>query len=86
MEYAVKVNKVSMDKVKAFVTVTVNDVLVLRDIKVVEGPNGLFVSMPSRAYTDKAGNKKYSDYFFPCTQEAREKLVGAIMDAYNAAE
>jgi len=45
----------STDRLKAFCTVTFDDQFVVRDIKVVEGSNGLFVSMPSRKATAACG-------------------------------
>ncbi len=65
-------------KAKAVATVTVNDEFVLKGIKVYDGANGLFVSMPSR----KFGNK-YSDVVFPITKQAREQLNSAVLGSYG---
>ncbi|MGN0678115.1 MAG: septation protein SpoVG family protein [Oscillospiraceae bacterium] len=63
---------------KAVATVTLNDEFVLKGIKVYEGKNGLFVSMPSR----KSGND-YQDVVFPITKEAREQLNNTVMESYG---
>lgn len=63
---------------KAYASVTINDEFAIKNIKVFEGKNGLFVTMPSR----KSGNE-YSDVVFPITKEAREQLNNAVIDCYN---
>lgn len=63
---------------KAYATVTINDEFAIKNIKVFEGENGLFVTMPSR----KTGNE-YSDVVFPITKEAREQLNNAVIGVYN---
>lgn len=65
-------------KAKAVATVTVNDEFVLKGIKVFEGENGLFASMPSR----KVGND-YQEVMFPITKEAREQLNNAVLESYG---
>ena len=41
------------DKLRGFASITIDDVLVIRDIKVIEGARGLFVAMPSRKLCDR---------------------------------
>lgn len=65
-------------KAKAVATVTVNDEFVLKGIKVYEGENGLFASMPSR----KVGND-YQEVIFPITKEAREQLNNTVLESYG---
>ncbi len=66
-------------KAKAVATVTVNDEFVLKGIKVFEGENGLFTSMPSR----KVGND-YQEVMFPITKEVREQLNNAVLESYGS--
>lgn len=66
--------------------VTLDDKFVCRDFRVIQGSNGPFVGMPTGAPYEKDGKKVYPDLFFPITKEAREELVKAIMEAYNATE
>jgi len=42
---------------------------------IIDGSKGLFVSMPSRSYTDKEGNKKYDSYHYFLSQESRDALT-----------
>ncbi len=63
---------------KAVATVVINDEFALKGIKVYEGENGLFVSMPSR----KMGGE-YTDVIFPITAEAREQLHNAVLERYE---
>lgn len=69
---------------KAYASVVVEDAIVLNDIVVVEGKNGLFTSMPQRKYTE-GGEDKYANIFNPITKEARDELVGAVLAAYEKA-
>lgn len=41
------------DKLRAFCTITFDNAFVVRDVKIIEGANGLFVAMPSRKFTDR---------------------------------
>ena len=51
-EVRVKLVPSNADRLKAFCSVTFDDCFVIRDLKVIEGANGLFVAMPSRKLTD----------------------------------
>lgn len=65
-------------KAKAVANVTVNDEFVIKGIKVYDGANGLFASMPSR----KIGGE-YQDIVFPITKEAREQINNAVLETYG---
>ena len=64
----------------AYATVKLGGCFVIRDVRVVEGRNGLFISMPSRKAEDK-----YEDICFPCTKEFHQQFKDAVLEAYNAA-
>ena len=64
--------------VSASASVNINGCFAVRGVKVMEGPNGIFVSMPSY----KSGDE-YKDICFPCTKEARAKLQEAVLGAYE---
>jgi stage V sporulation protein G len=68
------------DKLKAFVNVTFDDCFVVRGMKVIKGATGYFVSMPSRKMSDGT----YRDIAHPITNEFREKVENAIIEAYKA--
>jgi stage V sporulation protein G len=65
-------------KVKAIANVNIDDYIV-RDLKVVEGINGIFVGMPSKKIGDN-----YRDCFFPATKAAREDLMDKVLKAYKS--
>lgn len=67
-------------KMKAIVSVTLNNMFVIHNVKVVEGQNGLFVAMPST----KTPNGEYRDIAHPINAEAREIIQGAVLDAYHS--
>ena len=52
------------------------------DIRIINGQNGPFISMPNRK--DREGN--YKDIAFPTTKEGRAELNSAIIDAYHTAK
>lgn len=79
----VRVRKVAKDsKMKAVVSITIDDVFVVHDIKVIEGEKGLFIVMPSRKSTDG----EYRDIAHPINSDTREVLQNLILKAYNEAK
>ncbi len=80
----IRVRKLSKNsKMKAVVSITIDDVFVVHDIKVIEGEKGLFIAMPSRKSTDG----EYRDIAHPINSQTRQMLQDLIMEAYdNAAE
>ncbi len=78
----VRVRKINQDgKMKAIVSVTLDDSFVIHDVKVVEGQNGLFVAMPSR----KTPDGEFRDIAHPITSSAREVIQSAVLEAYQNA-
>ena len=65
---------------KAFADIIVNDVLLIKGIKVLRGNNGLFVSMPQ----EQAKDKKWYDSVRCLTQEIREKITQVVLAVYNS--
>lgn len=81
MNYEVRITRASdIGRQRAIASITINGVFVVRGIRIMEGKNGLFVSMP-RFRT----GEEYKDYCYPCTAEEREKLNSAVMAAYEKA-
>ena len=60
---------------------TFDDQVVVRGIRIIEGRNGLFASMPSRKWKDD-----YYDICFPITAEMREKIQEKVIEAYHNPE
>ena len=79
----VRVRKVTKEgKMKAVVSITIDDEFVVHDIKVIEGQNGLFIAMPSR----KTPDGEFKDIAHPINTETREKIQNAILAAYEEAK
>lgn len=77
----VRVRKVAKEgKMKAVVSITIDDEFVVHDIKVIEGEKGLFIAMPSR----KASDGEYRDIAHPINSDTREKIQQIILDKYAA--
>ncbi len=76
----VKVRRINSDsKMKAVVSITIDDMFVVHDIKIIDGINGLFVAMPSR----KIGDSDYRDIAHPINSETRNYLQEVIFKAYD---
>ena len=89
--YTVSVRKLSntTSKLKAFVTVTIDDLLDIEGFKVIDGSNGLFVSVPSHKGTVKEDGVSVEKYFDDIRfrgdegQAFAEELKRSIIAAYN---
>ena len=68
-------------KMKAIVSITIDDEFVLHDIKVVDGEKGLFIAMPSK----KTADGEYRDIAHPINSATRELIQNKILDAYKEA-
>ena len=78
----VRVRKVTKEgKMRAVVSITIDDVFVVHDIKVIEGEKGLFIAMPSR----KASDGEYRDIAHPINSETRERIQTIILEQYEKA-
>lgn len=76
----VRVRKVTKEgKMKAVVSITLDDVFVVHDIKVIEGEKGLFIAMPSRKATDG----EYRDIAHPINSSTREMIQNIILNKYQ---
>ena len=67
------------EKLKAFANVTFDDAFVVRGLKVINGTNGYFVSMPSRKRPDGT----YQDIAHPINNEMRRMIEDAVLGAYE---
>ncbi|MCM1037699.1 MAG: septation regulator SpoVG [Roseburia sp.] len=78
----VRVRKMTQDsKMKAVVSITIDDEFVVHDIKVIEGEKGLFIAMPSKKATDG----EYRDIAHPINSDTRERIQSIILDSYEKA-
>ena len=67
------------NKMKAIVSITIDDEFVLHDIKVVDGEKGLFIAMPSK----KTADGEYRDIAHPIKTETRNRIQQMILDKYQ---
>lgn len=78
----VRVRKVTKEgKMKAVVSITIDNEFVVHDIKVIEGEKGLFIAMPSR----KAGDGEYRDIAHPINSQIRNKIQTMVLEKYEEA-
>ena len=78
----VRVRKITKEgKMKAVVSITLDDEFVVHDIKVIEGEKGLFIAMPSKKATDG----EYRDIAHPINSSTRENLQRVILESYEKA-
>ncbi|HUC99806.1 MAG TPA: septation regulator SpoVG, partial [Candidatus Polarisedimenticolaceae bacterium] len=75
----VKVFLVDEDKLRAYVTITLDHCFVVRDLKVIKGTTGYFVSMPSKKRKDGT----YKDIAHPINSETRRMLEERVIQEYE---
>lgn len=76
----VRIRKLNHDgKMKAIVSITLENQFVVHDVRVIEGNNGLFVAMPSKRTPDG----EFKDIAHPINSETREVIQTAVLLAYN---
>ncbi len=67
------------NQLKAFVNIVIDDAFIIRNIKVIEGENGLFVAMPSR----RVSTGEYRDIAHPINTETRNMIEKIIIEKYK---
>ena len=78
----VRVRKITKEgKMRAIVSITIDEEFVIHDINVIEGDKGLFIAMPSKKATDG----EYRDIAHPINSSTREKIQTIILEAYQKA-
>ena len=75
----VKVFPVNEDRLKAYIAITLDDCFVVRDLKIIQGPSGLFVAMPSK----KRKDGQFRDIAHPLNQETRARIENMVFEAYE---
>ena len=79
----VRIRKVTDEgKMKAIVSVTFDDMLVIHDIKVIQGAEKTFIAMPSK----KNADGHFSDIAHPINAEMRRELEDKVLEAYREAK
>jgi stage V sporulation protein G len=75
----VKVFPVEEERLKAYVSIVLDDCFLVSDLKVIQGPNGVFVSMPSK----RKKNGEFKDIAHPLNRETRERMERRILAEYE---
>ena len=66
-------------KLKAIVSITLDNEFVVHDIKVIEGEKGLFIAMPSK----KSADGEFRDIAHPINSSTRENIQSIILERYH---
>ncbi|MBS3947602.1 MAG: septation regulator SpoVG [Dethiobacter sp.] len=76
----VRIRKMNHEgKMKAIVSITLDEQFVVHDVRVIEGNNGLFVAMPSK----RTPEGEFKDIAHPITSQTRELIQAAVLTAYS---
>jgi len=75
----VKIFPVDEEKLRAYVTITLDGCFVVRDLKVIQGSAGLFVAMPAKKRKDGT----YKDIAHPLNTDMRARMERVILDQYE---
>ena len=76
----VRIRKIEKEvKMKAVVSITIDEEFVIHDIKIIEGEKGMFIAMPSR----KTAEGEYKDIAHPIKSSTRELIQNLILQKYN---
>lgn len=75
----VRVFPVEEDKLKAYVTITLDNCFVIRDLKVINGTSGLFIAMPAKRRKDGT----YKDIAHPLNADTRDRMEKMILEEYS---
>ena len=66
-------------KLRAVASFTIDDAIVVHDVKIIDGANGKFIAMPSK----QVPNGQYKDIVHPKNNETRELITAAVLAAYD---
>jgi len=76
----IKIHRLAQDsRIKAFVDLGINDALLIKGIRIVQGKKGLFVSMP----VEKGKNERWYERVRCMNQDIRSLIAGKVLEAYS---
>jgi stage V sporulation protein G len=78
----IKIYPANEGKLKAYATMVIQDCFIIRDMKIIEGDTGMFVSMPSRRKKDGS----FRDVAHPLNQETRKEIELMVIEEFEKAE
>jgi stage V sporulation protein G len=83
MKFKAEIKKIfeDKDKLKAVASVVLDDCFVIKNVRIVDGAKGLFISMPSRRNV----NGEFTELCFPLSAELRRELSDIVLQAYSEA-
>jgi stage V sporulation protein G len=67
------------ERLKAYATITIDNVFLIRDLRIINGTTGLFVAMPSRKIKDGT----YKDIAHPLNSETRQMIETKVLSEYE---
>ena len=76
---SVSVTLANQGKLRAYVVIVIDDSLAIHGLRIIEGENGLFVSMPSRKQQDG----KFVDVVHPINPQTREMIEHSVLVEYQ---
>lgn len=76
---SVQIFQTQEDRLKAYATITIDNCFIIRDIKIIQGYDGLFVAMPAKKMKDGS----YKDVAHPLNQSTRAIVEETILNAYK---
>ena len=75
-----RLHKLETDSaMKAFADIVINDSLLIKGLRIIEGKNGLFVSMPK----DQGKDKRWYDLMRPLNKETKAEISSVVLTAYK---
>ena len=89
MKIDVRINSLTPGEgnVKAIASANLDDCFAVKNIRVIEGKNGLFLSMPADKWKDTStGETKHIDIVHPTNADTRAELFKAVKDAYEKSQ
>jgi stage V sporulation protein G len=80
MEITAKIDKIFSNgsTLRAVASLTIDGCFVVHDLKIIDSAKGMFVAMPNEKINDK-----YKDICHPISNEARQKIIDVVMEAYE---
>ena len=75
----VRIVKKDFKQLRGFASIVIDDCLVVKNIKIIDGRDGLFIAMPSQ----KLRNGEYKDVVHPLNSETRNELQSLILSKYH---
>lgn len=68
-----------------YATVVVDDAIVIRGIKILNGNQGIFIAFPNKGCEGKGKDRKYLDIVHPKDNKSREEITKKVLEAYTKA-